>query len=82
MPPFDPSKHLGVWEIRAKDEKGNEAVAQTHKLDKVGEMPYVKDVKASGNPLAPTIIWAAPNNKDIPEGCADLEYRVLLAKDR
>ena len=82
LPPFDPSKHLGVWEIRVKDEKGNEAIANTHKLDKVGEMPYVKDIKASGNPLAPTITWAAPNDKDIPEGCADLEYRVRLIKDR
>jgi len=82
LPPFDPSKHLGVWEIRVKDEKGNEAVVKTHKLDKVGEMPYVKDIKASGNPLAPIITWAAPNDTDIPEGCADLEYRVRLVKDR
>jgi hypothetical protein len=81
MPPLDPSKHLGVWEIRVKDEQGNEAVAKTHKLDKVGEMPYIKDIKASGNPLAPTITWAAPNDKDIPESCADLEYRVRLVKD-
>ena len=80
QPPFDPSKHLGVWEIRVKDEKGNEAVAKTHKLDKVAEMPYVKDVKASGSPLAPTITWVAPNEKDIPEGCRVI-YRVRLLKD-
>jgi hypothetical protein len=80
QPPFDPSKHLGVWEIRVKDEKGNESVAKTHKLDKVAEMPYVKDVKASGSPLAPTITWVAPNEKDIPEGCRVL-YRVRLLKD-
>jgi len=80
MPPFDPSKHVGVWEIRAKDEKGNEAVAKTHKMDKVGQIPYVEDLKASGNPLAPTITWTAPNEKDIPQGCI-VKYRVRLLKD-
>jgi len=79
-PPFDPSKHLGVWEIRVKDEKGNETVAETHKLDIGAEMPFVRDIKASGNPLAPTITWVAPNEKDIPEGCR-LGYEVRLLKD-
>lgn len=32
LPPFEPSKHLGVWEIQIQDEKGNKAVAKTHKL--------------------------------------------------
>ena len=43
-------------------------------------MPYVKDIKASGNPLAPTITWMAPREEDIPEGCA-VEYEVRLLKD-
>ena len=33
FPPLDPNKHKGVWEIKARDEKGNEAVAKTHRLD-------------------------------------------------
>jgi hypothetical protein len=79
MPPFDPSKHMGVWEIRVKDEKGNEVAAKTHKLNIIGEMPYVEDLKASGNPLAPTIMWTALNEKDIPQGCA-VRYQVRLLK--
>jgi hypothetical protein len=78
--PFDPSKHMGVWEFRVKDEKGNEATAKTHKLDMKGEMPYLEDLKASGNPLAPLISWSAPNEKDIPQG-AGVRYRVRLLKD-
>jgi len=80
MPSFDPSKHMGVWEIRVKDEKGNEATAKTHKLNIVGEMPYLEGVKASGNPLAPMITWSAPNEKDIPQG-AKVRYQVRLLKD-
>jgi hypothetical protein len=80
LPPFDPSKHTGVWEIRAIDEKGNEATINTHKLDMKGEMPYLEGLKASGNPLAPTISWSAPNEKDIPQG-AEVKYRVRLLKD-
>ena len=80
MPPFDPSKHMGVWEIRAVDEKGREAVAKTHRMDKDGDMPFVEELKASGDPLAPTISWKAPNEKDIPKGVT-VEYRVRLLKD-
>jgi hypothetical protein len=79
MPPFDPSKHMGVWEIRVKDEKGNEVTAKTHKMDMKGQMPYLEGLKASGNPLAPTITWSAPNEKDIPKG-AMVNYRVRLLK--
>jgi hypothetical protein len=78
-PPFDPSKHLGVWEIRAKDEKGNEVAAKTHRLDKVGEMPYVGNIKASGNPLAPTISWSAPKEGGYPPECK-VRYAVRLLK--
>jgi hypothetical protein len=78
--PFDPSKHMGVWEFRVKDEKGNEAIAKTHKLDMKGEMPYLEGLKASGNSLAPMISWSAPNEKDIPQG-AGVRYRVRLLKD-
>ena len=76
--PFDPSKHKGVWEIKVKDEKGNKAVAKTHRLDKVGKMPYVGNIKASGNPLAPMITWSAPE-KDYPPECK-IKYRVRLLK--
>jgi hypothetical protein len=80
MPAFDPNKHMGVWEIRVKDEKGNEAVAKTHKMDMKGKMPYLEGLKASGNPLAPTLTWSAPNEKDIPQG-ANVRYQVRLLKD-
>lgn len=79
FPPLDPSKHLGVWEIRVKDEKGNEAVAKTHRLDKVGEIPYVRNIKASGNPLAPMITWDALVEKDYPAECK-IKYKVRLLK--
>jgi hypothetical protein len=78
-PAFDPSKHLGVWEIRAKDEKGNEVAAKTHRLDKPGEIPFVGDLKASGNPLAPTISWSAPKEGGYPPECK-IRYAVRLLK--
>jgi hypothetical protein len=78
-PAIDPSKHFGVWEIRVKDKKGNEIVATTHKLDKVGEMPYVSNIKASGNPLAPMITWSTPE-KDYPPECK-IKYTVRLLKN-
>lgn len=80
LPPFDPSKHMGVWEIRVIDEKGNEATAKTAKLSLKGEMPYLKGLKASGNRLAPMISWSPPDEKDIPQG-AEVRYRVRLLKD-
>jgi hypothetical protein len=80
LPPFDPSKHMGVWEIRVIDEKGNEATAKTAKLSLKGEMPYLKALKASGNRLAPMISWSPPDEKDIPQGAA-VRYRVRLLKD-
>jgi hypothetical protein len=80
MPPFDPSKHMGVWEILVKDEKGNEATAKTHRLSMKGEMPYVEGLKASGNPLSPTLTWTAPSDKDIPPSCA-IRYQVRLLKN-
>jgi hypothetical protein len=79
-PPLDPSIHKGVWEIRVKDEKGNEAVAKTHRLDKVGTMPYVGNIKASGNPLAPMITWTAPKQEEIPTKCK-IVYVVRLLKN-
>ena len=80
MPSFDLNRHMGVWEIRVIDEKGNEETAKTHKLDIKGEMPYIEGLKASGNPLAPTITWSAPNEKDIPQGAA-VRYSVRLLTD-
>ena len=79
-PPFDPDKHMGVWEIRAKDEKGNEATAKTHRLSMKGEMPYVEGLKASGNPLSPTLTWTALSEKKIPQSLA-IRYQVRLLKD-
>ena len=78
MPAFDPSKHIGIWEIHVKDDKGKVFTAKTHKLDKIEVMPYVENLKVSGNPLAPEISWKEPKN--IPEGC-DVMYRVRLLKD-
>ena len=78
MPPFNPEKHMGVWEIRVKDEKGNEATAKTHKMDIKGEMPYVEGLKASGDPLAPVITWSPPKN--LPEGI-QVKYRIRLLTD-
>jgi hypothetical protein len=80
FPPFDPSTHKGVWEIKVKDEKGNEAAARTHRLDKVATMPYVYNIKASGNPLAPMITWAASKQDGIPTECK-IMYVVRLLKD-
>jgi len=79
-PAFDPSKQLGVWEIRAKDETGNEVAAKTHRLDKAGEMPYVGNLRASGNPLAPTISWSAPKQGSYPPECI-IRYAVRLLKN-
>ena len=57
MPAFEPSKHMGVWEIRITDDKGKIYAAKTHKLDKTDVMPYVENLKVSGNPLAPEVRW-------------------------
>jgi hypothetical protein len=78
MPTFDPSKHIGIWEIRVKDDKGKVFTAKTHKLDKIEKMPYVENLGASGDPLAPEISWKEPKN--IPEGC-NVMYIVRLLKD-
>lgn len=80
FPPVDPDKHKGVWEIRLRDEKGNEAVAKTHRLDKVGAFPYVGNIKVSGNQLAPLITWDAPEKEAVPAGC-EIKYRVRLLKN-
>jgi hypothetical protein len=81
FPPFDPSTHKGVWEIKVKDEKGNEAAARTHRLDKVGRtMPYVPSIMASGDPLAPMITWGAPKQDEIPGEC-EIRYVVRLLKN-
>ena len=79
FPHFDPSKHNGVWEIRVKDESGKVAFAKTHRLDKEGAMPFVRNIQASGNQLAPTISWDAPNKEDVPAGC-EIRYQVRLIK--
>ena len=52
----------------------------TGSMDKDGDMPFVEELKASGDPLAPIISWKAPNEKDIPKGVT-VEYRVRLLKD-
>lgn len=80
FPPLNPDKHKGVWEIRLKDEKGNEAIAKSHEFDIVGELPYAGNIKASGNQLAPLIMWTAPKREEIPSRCK-IGYRVRLLKD-
>lgn len=79
-PPFDPSTHKGVWEIRVRDESGKEVVAKTHNLDKAGKLPYVENIKASGSPFAPTITWTALKKEDYPPECK-IKYRVRLLKN-
>lgn len=80
--PWSPEDHRGIWEIMAKDEAGNEATVETHELDMDAVMPFVKEMRASGDPLAPTISWRPPKDKDmedIPEECR-LSYVVRLLK--
>lgn len=79
FPYFDPSWHIGVWEIRVVDESGKEAVAKTHRLDKGEAMPFVRNIKASGDQLTPTITWDAPKSEDVPAGC-EIKYQVRLLK--
>jgi len=79
FPPFDPKRHLGTWEIKVKDAKGNEAIAKTHRLDKVARLPYVKNIRASGNSLAPMITWSALDPTQYPAECK-IKYKVRLLK--
>lgn len=79
FPKFDPSKHLGVWQIKVKYQNGNESIANTHRLDKTAKLPYVTDIKASGNRLAPEITWSAPDQSQYPSECK-LKYKVRLLK--
>jgi hypothetical protein len=78
LPPFNPDKHLGEWEIAVFDGDGNElATAVTHNLDKEAIMPYVKEIIAYGDPFAPTVTWREPKEKFIPEWCV-LQHRLRL----
>jgi len=79
FPYFDPSKHNGVWQIKVKDESGKIAIAKTHRLEKEEAMPFVRNIQASGNQLAPTITWDAPKKEDVPAGC-EIRYQVRLIK--
>ena len=79
FPYFDPSKHNGVWQIKVRDESGKIAFAKTHRLDKEMAMPFVRNIQASGNQLAPTISWDVPNKEDVPAGC-EIRYQVRLIK--
>lgn len=79
FPKFDPGKHLGVWQIKVKYEDGHESIANTHRLDKTAKLPYVTDIKASGNRLAPEITWSAPDQNQYPSECK-LKYKVRLLK--
>jgi hypothetical protein len=75
MPLFDPMDHLGVWTISVEHTCGdvvNVCTSETHNFDKgdtLGVMPYLKDVRASGDPLAPTITWRPPETENIPDFC-------------
>ncbi|CAB5109257.1 hypothetical protein D3OALGA1CA_1921 [Olavius algarvensis associated proteobacterium Delta 3] len=79
FPPFDPKKHLGTWEIKVKDAQGNEVIAKTHRLDKAERLPYVKNIQASGNSLAPMITWSALDPTRYPSECK-IKYKVRLLK--
>jgi len=79
FPPFDPGKHLGTWQVKIEDEKGNESVANTHRLDKSDPLPYVENIKASGDPLAPVITWQVPDQSQYPSECK-LKFKVRLLK--
>jgi len=79
FPPFDPKKHLGTWEINVKDAKGKEAAAKTHRLDKAATLPYVENIQASGNSLAPMITWNALDPALYPSECK-IKYKVRLLK--
>jgi hypothetical protein len=77
LPPFNAEEHAGVWEIRAEAEDGSWATALTHNLNKEAIMPYVKDIRAFGDPYTPTIVWREPDEKFIPDGCI-LQHRLRL----
>lgn len=79
QPVFDPEKHVGVWEVRVKDQAGNETTEKTHKLDIKGKIPFVKGLKASGKPLSPTITWNAPAENALPQG-VKIMYQIRLLK--
>lgn len=79
FPHFDSSMHNGVWQIKVKDKSGKIALAKTHRLDKEGAMPFVRNIQASGNQLSPTITWEAPRKEDVPSGCK-IGYKVRLLK--
>ena len=79
FPPFNPERHLGTWEVKVKDAKGNEAIAKTHRLDKAASLPYVKNIRASGNSLAPMITWNALDPNEYPAECK-IKYKVRLLK--
>jgi hypothetical protein len=79
MPVFDPEKHVGVWEVRVKDQAGDEKTEKTHELEIKGILPFVKGVKASGEPLSPTITWHAPAENALPQG-VKIRYQVRLLK--
>ena len=85
--PFFEEDHRGFWEIYAIDDSGNTATAWTHNFDKgdtLGDMPYLEDVRAVGDPLAPTITWRPPEAENIPDFCHGIghprppHYRVRL----
>ena len=79
FPNFNPNQHLGIWQIRVKDERGNESVAKTHRLDKADQLPYVTNIKATGDPLAPLVTWSAPDQSQYPSDCK-IKYKVRLLK--
>jgi len=80
MPLFDPEKHTGLWEVTVTDEEGNTVVDKTHNLDKTDELPFVRDLRVSGDPLSPTVTWKEPDPEAVPSWCRK-EYRVRLFKD-
>ncbi len=80
FPQFNPNKHTGEWQILVEGEDGSKSTARTHKLDDFGELPYVKEIKATGNPLSPLITWSAIDENDIPKNIF-IKYQIRLLTD-
>jgi len=77
-PTFIPEEHLGAWELTFVGASGEVVTAVTQPISVTETMPYVKGVKAEGDPLAPVISWRAIKENMIPNECrVTYELRLL-----
>ena len=79
-PIFNETKHMGIWQVTVRDELKNQSISTTHNLNIKDELPFITDIKVSGNPLAPKIKWKPVNKKEVPEGIG-VAYNVRLLYD-